>query len=144
LLRRYLKNHSMRTLKFLSIGVVIVLVAVFTYANMRHLSPTQKLIEVHLASFKISGDLTSEERNALEKKLSQLKGVTACTINSSGTLASIIFHPDLVSSSSLVGALSNDNTLSISQRELAVTGGCPVHAVTASFDHFISALDLRN
>ena len=134
----------MRTLKFLSIGVVIVLVAVFTYANMRHLSPTQKLKEVHLASFQINGELNSDERSTLEKKLSQLKGVTACTINSTGTLASVIFRPDLVSAASLVNTLSNNNTLSISQRELAVTGGCPVHAVSASFEQFMSTLDLRN
>jgi hypothetical protein len=144
MLRRYLKDHLMRTLKFLSIGVVIVLAAVFTYANTRHLSPTEKLKEVHLASFQINGDLTAHERTVLEKKLSQLRGVTACTINSTGRLASIIFYPDVISTGNIVTVLSNNNRLAISQRELAVSGGCPVQAVSASFDRFISVIDLRN
>jgi hypothetical protein len=135
----------MRTLKFLSFGVVIVLAAIFTYANVRHLSPTQQLKEVHLASFQIAGDLNPEQRIALEKKLSRQQGVTACTINSTGTLASIIFYPDRISSNNLITILSNNDQLSITQRELAVSGGgCPVHAVSASVDEFVSVLDLRN
>jgi hypothetical protein len=134
----------MRTLKILFFGVVIVLAAIFTYANVRQLSPTQQLKEVHLASFQIAGDLNTEQRLALEKKLSVQPGVTACTINSTGTLASIIFYPDLISENSLVTMLSNNKQLSITQRELAVSGGCPVHAVSASVDQFVSVLDLRN
>lgn len=134
----------MRTLKFLSFGVVIVLAAVFTYANVRHLSPTQQLKQVHLASFQISGHLNADQRIALEKTVSKQNGVTACTINSTGTLASIIFYPDLIDAQNLTKLLSTNNRLSIEQRELAVSGGCPVHAVSASFDQFMSVLDLRN
>jgi hypothetical protein len=123
---------------------MIVLAAIFTYANVRQLSPTQQLKEVHLASFQITGDLNNEQRITLEKKLSRQQGVTACTINSTGTLASIIFYPDLISENSLVTMLSNNNQLEITQRELAVSGGCPVHAVSASVDQFVSVLDLRN
>jgi hypothetical protein len=135
----------MRTLKILSFGVVILLAAIFTYANVRHLSPTQQLKQVHLASFQITGDLDPSQRIALEKKLSEQNGVTACTINSKGTLASIIFYPDVISASNLTTMLSNNNELAVAQRELAVTGGgCPVHAVSASVDQFISVLDIRN
>jgi hypothetical protein len=134
----------MRTLKILSFGVVIVLAAIFSYANVRHLSPTQRLKQVHLASFQIKGDLSSSQRIALEKKLSEQKGVAACTINSTGTLASIIFYPDLINEINLTTMLSNNNELTVVRRELAVSGGCPVHAVSASVDQFISVLDLRN
>jgi hypothetical protein len=134
----------MRTLKILLFGAVITLAAIFTYANVRQLSPTQQLKEVHLASFQIAGDLNTEQRLALEKKVSRQQGVTACTINSTGTLASIIFYPDLINENSLITMLSNNNQLLIKQREFAVSGGCPVHAVSASVDQFVSALDLRN
>jgi hypothetical protein len=134
----------MRTLKILFFGAVITLAAIFAYANVRQLSPTQQLKEVHLASFQIAGDLNIEQRTALEKKLSEQKGVTACTINPTGTLASIIFYPDLISENSLITMLSDNNQLLITQRALAVSGGCPVHVVSASVDQFVSLLDLRN
>jgi hypothetical protein len=134
----------MRTLKILFFGVVIVLAAFFTYANVRHLSPTQQLKQVHLASFRIAGELDANQRIALEKKMSKQKGITACTINSTGTLASVVFYPDVISASNLTTMLSNDNQLAVSKKELATSGGCPVHAVSASFDQFVSVLDLRN
>lgn len=134
----------MRTLKILFFGVVIVLAAFFTYANVRSVSPTQQLKQVHLASFEITGALDTKDRIALEKKLSESKGVTACTINATGTLASIIFYPDVISTGSVTSILSNNNELAITERKLAVSGGCPVHAVSASFDQFVSVLDLRN
>jgi hypothetical protein len=134
----------MRTLKILFFGAVISIAAIFAYANVRKLSPTQQLKEVHLASFQIAGDLNTEQRIALEKKVSEQKGVTACTINSTGTLASIIFYPELINVNSLIAMLSNNDQLQITPRELAVSGGCPVHAVSASVDQFVSVLDLRN
>jgi hypothetical protein len=134
----------MRKLKILFFGAVISIAAIFAYANVRKLSPTQQLKEVHLASFQIAGDLNTEQRIALEKKVSEQKGVTACTINSTGTLASIIFYPELINVNSLIAMLSNNDQLQITQRELAVSGGCPVHAVSASVEQFVSVLDLRN
>jgi hypothetical protein len=134
----------MRTLKILFFGAVISIAAIFAYANVRKLSPTQQLKEVHLASFQIAGDLNTEQRIALERKVSEQNGVTACTINSTGTLASIIFYPELINANSLIAMLSNNDQLQITQRELAVSGGCPVHAVSASVDQFVSVLDLRN
>jgi hypothetical protein len=134
----------MRKLKILFFGAVISIAAIFAYANVRKLSPTQQLKEVHLASFQIAGDLNTEQRIALEKKVSEQNGVTACTINSTGTLASIIFYPELINANSLIAMLSNNDQLQITQRELAVSGGCPVHAVSASVDQFVSVLDLRN
>jgi hypothetical protein len=134
----------MRTLKILFFGAVISIAAIFAYANVRKLSPTQQLKEVHLASFQIAGDLNTEQRIALEKKVSEQNGVTACTINSTGTLASIIFYPELINANSLIAVLSNNDQLQITQRELAVSGGCPVHAVSASVEQFVSVLDLRN
>jgi hypothetical protein len=133
----------MRITKILSIIVVTAFVAVFTYANVRSISPTRRLKQIQLASFNMTGDLTPESRAALEKKVGAENGVTACSINSDGTTASVTFYPDIVSQETLASILSNDNKLSVGKKEFATTGGCPVHGVTASFDRFITSLDLR-
>jgi hypothetical protein len=133
----------MRILKILFVIVAAAFVAVFTYANVRSISPTARLKQIHLASFKMNGESTSDERMSLEKKITAMKGVTACSINSSGTTASVTFYPDAISEQALASTLSNNSRLQIEQKEFATTGGCPVHAVTASFDHFMSSLDLR-
>src|SRR5688572_29321015 len=97
----------MRILKILSIVAVTAFVAVFTYANVRSISPTERLKQIHLASFKMSGELTSLERISLEKKVTNMKGVTACSINPSATTASVTFYPDAVSEGTLAATLSN-------------------------------------
>jgi hypothetical protein len=133
----------MRILKLLSFVLVGAFLVAFGYANVRHLSPTEKLKQVHLASFTMNGDLSSAERASLEKKVSTMEGVRACSINSNATTASVTFFPDLINEKDLAAALSNDNQLTIAQKEFATTGGCPVHAVSASLSQFVSVLDLR-
>lgn len=134
----------MRILKIFSIAVATVFLSVVIYANVRHLSPTEKLKAVHLASFTMKGDINSEERAALENRVSAIKGVRACTINSKATMASVTFFPDVVDEKNLVAILSGNNRLDIAKKEFATTGGCPVHAVTASVNQFVAALDIRN
>jgi hypothetical protein len=143
LLRKWVKRQPMKILKYVTIAVVVSLIGAFAYANVRHLSPTERLKEVHLASFNMKGNLSAQERISLEQKVSRVAGVTACSINASATTASVIFHPDAVSVTNLTELLSNNNQLAVIQKELAVSGGCPVHAVSASFNQFLSVLDLR-
>lgn len=124
--------------------VATAFVVVFAYANIRTLSPTEKLKQIHLASFKLKGEMSSAEVADLEKKVSNMSGVTACSINRGGTIASVTFHPDVVSEETLSATLSNNNQLGITKKEFATSGGCPVHQVSASVNHFLTILDLRN
>ena len=118
--------------------------ALFAYANFRELSASEKLKHVALASFMLKGKITEAERLELEKRISGLSGVTACSINKDGDGAAVIFYPDVVTAEILSSALRNNGSLNVKHKILPSSGGCPVHQVGTSFTQMISLLDFRN
>lgn len=133
----------MKSLRMLSLSLVAMLAALFMYANVRQLSATEKLKSVHLASFMWGSNVTPEIKTSLQKKISSVPGVTACSINAEGDGAAILFYPDQVNESQLAGILSGTAHLAVAQKALPTSGGCPVHNLDASFSRFLSALDIR-
>ncbi|MEO7989942.1 MAG: hypothetical protein ABI663_10400 [Chryseolinea sp.] len=134
----------MKTLKTITLFVLVGFVGLFGYANIRQLSISEKLKAVHLASFTLKGNLNSEEKLALEKKVSALAGVTACSVNREGNIVSVIFYPEQTNETTLASLLSNQGKLTVTQKQLAISGGCPVHKVNANFSAFVAVLDIRN
>jgi hypothetical protein len=131
----------MKTLRITSAILAVAFIALILYANLRHLSVTERLKHVQLVSFNLSGSLSDKSRVSLTEKISSSPGVTACSINPEGTIASVIYYPDEVDEATLNALLSTQcNT---EKRELAAVGGCPVHQVNASVQQFVSMLDLR-
>ena len=133
----------MKKIKIFTLILVVAFATLFGYANLRHLSLIETLKPVALTSMKIDGHLTSQEQIELEKKISALAGVTACTISKDGDVASIIFYPDQMTEKKVAQMLSNDGSLKISEINLEKSGGCPVHELNSSFLQLISLLDLR-
>lgn len=131
----------MKILKIIAIVLVAGVLSAFAYANIRQLSPTEKLETVNLVSYKLTGGLTTEERTVLEKDIASTKGVTSCTINPEGDVASVIFHPEKIAKAELTGRLGK---IAVNEIVFPATGGCPIHAMNSSFTSFISVLDLRN
>jgi hypothetical protein len=139
------ENKPMKTIKIIALLLSIGLVSLFGYANIRRLSIIETLEPVNLASLKINGHVDSEGKLDLEKKISAVPGVTACTLSKEGNMASVIFHPKQVTVEALTSLLSNGGELKISQIELAQSGGgCPVRQLNSSFNKVISFLDIRN
>jgi hypothetical protein len=116
----------------------------FAYANLRPLSITEKLKTVDLASYRLEGVMTPAERSALEQKISALPGVTACSVNNEGRVASVLFHRKEIDEAQLARQLSNKAQWQVTQKTLQTSGGCPVNGATAALYAFISVLDLRN
>lgn len=132
-------------MKILKITLAVLLLgflALFSYANLRTTSITEQLTPVQLISFTYGGELNEEARSAVEKKITQTPGVTSCTVNGKSKTASIIYHDTVVKESTLAGLLAKAST-SVQRKELATSGGCPVHAVNASFSQLVAALDIR-
>ncbi|SHH32372.1 hypothetical protein SAMN04488109_3700 [Chryseolinea serpens] len=134
----------MKKIKILSLSLVVVLAGLFTYANLRPLSVAEKLPTVDLASYRLKGPMTPAERLALEQKMSALPGVTACSVNKEGRVASVLFHRKEIDEAQLARQLSNKGQWRVAQKALQTSGGCPMHGMTAPFHAFISVLDLRN
>ena len=134
----------MKTIKLIFLAVAAGVVVLFGYANVRQRSITEKLKPVNLISFQMRGDLSTEERLLLEKKISAVPGITACSLNREGNVASVTFHPDRITGESLAGLLSANGKLLVSPKEISSTGGCPVHQIGTSFKKFLTTLDFRN
>jgi len=134
----------MKKIKILSLSLVVVFAGLVVYANLRPLSIAEKLKTVDLASYRLEGLMTPAERSALEQKISALPGVTACSVNKEGRVASVLFRRKEIDEAQLASHLSNQGQWQVAQKTLQASGGCPVHGMTASFYAFISVLDLRN
>jgi hypothetical protein len=134
----------MKKIKILSLSLVVVFAGLFAYANLRPLSITEKLKTVDLASYRMEGLMTPSERSALEQKISALPGVTACSVNKEGRVASVLFHRKEIDETQLASHLSNKGQWQVAQKTLQSSRGCPAHGMTTALYTFISVLDLRN
>jgi len=134
----------MKSIKIVTVVLLIGLVGLLGYANFRRLSIIETLEPVNLASLKIDGYLNPLGKLDLEKKISAVPGVTACTLSKEGNIASVIFYPKQITVEALTFLLSNGGQLKISQIELAKSGGCPIHQLNSSFNEVITFLDIRN
>jgi hypothetical protein len=134
----------MKILKITFTALVAVVLFTFAYANIREVSPAKKLKKVHLVSFELIGNLTPAEKITLENKLSTTTGVTACSIGKEGNIASVVFHPDVITENVLADDLSVFNKVLAKPIAFPQTSGCPVHQVTGSVDRMIFLLDMRN
>jgi len=134
----------MKTIKLIFLAVAVGVVVLFGYANVRQRSVTEKLKPVNLISFQMRGNLNTEERLLLEKKISAVPGITACSLNKEGNVASVAFYPDRITGESLAGLLTAGGKLLVSPKEISPVGGCPVHQIGTSFQKFLTTLDFRN
>lgn len=134
----------MRALKISVIVFSIGVISILCYANLRTLSPTEKLKKVNLASFHLKGNLSADEKKNIEEHVNHTPGVTACSLNAEGNMATVIFYPDRTNESAVAGLLSNAGKLLVTQKQLSTSGGCPIPKITASMNRFISALDFRD
>ena len=98
----------MKILKISSLIFATSVVALFGYANLRKLSVVEKLRPVQLISFDIRSEMSPIERMQLEKKLSSVAGVTACSLSDEGNVASIIFHPEKINEETIADLLSHE------------------------------------
>jgi len=134
----------MKTIKIIALILAAGFAGLLGYANVRHLSVTEKLKRVHLVSFNLKGEINSTEALLLEKKVSTTPGITSCSVNKDGNVASVIFYPDQVTEQILASLLSNEGKLTVSGRKLSSSEGCPVHQLSYSFHEFLTLLDVRN
>lgn len=101
----------MKITKTLKITLAVLLpgfLALFSYANLRAVSITEKLAPVQLISFTYRGELNEEARSAVEKKITHTPGVTSCTVNEKSKTASIIYHANVVKETTLASLLAQD------------------------------------
>ena len=130
----------MKILKISSLVFAISVATLFGYANLRKLSVVEKLQPVQLISFDIRGEISPVDRMQLEKKLSSVSGVTACSLSDEGNVASVIFHPEKINEETITDLLSKEGKLNISFRDLAVSPGCPIHNLNSSFQNLLAHL----
>lgn len=133
----------MKRIRTIVMVLAVAGAGLFAYANVRELSESEKLKRVAFASFLIKGKITETEKFDLEKSISDLTGVTACSISNDGDVAAVIFYPDIVTPDDLASALRSDGMVNVTRKSLTTAGGCPVHQL-GSFTQLIAALDLRN
>jgi hypothetical protein len=131
----------MKTIKLLFIAISAGVVLLFGYANVRQRSATEILKPVNLISFQMQGDLNADARLTLEKKVRAVRGVTACSLNKEGNVASVTFHPDRITDIRLAGLLSDGGRLQVLPKEIPSAAGCPVQQLGASLQKFVTSLD---
>jgi hypothetical protein len=120
-------------------------VALFGYANLRVLSPGERMKPVELSSFHLDGKLDQTNCFALEQQIENTPGVNACTINEKSKTACVIYDYSQLQETRLVSLLGNNGTIRVEKKDLAAAGGgCPVHKVSASLSHLLTTLDLRS
>jgi hypothetical protein len=134
----------MKVIKITSLLLAGAVLSAFTYANVRHVSPTTKLEKVHLVSFKLTGALTADKKAILKNDIANTTGVTACAINPEGNVAAVIFHPKDINEITLKNKLTASGDVTAEKIEFPTSGGCPIHAMNNSFASVITFLDLRN
>jgi hypothetical protein len=134
----------MKILKITSILFFSGMLILVLYANTRQLSPTERLAQVNLVSFKVQGDLAPAQASFLENTIGKTSGVTACSVSDDRTITSVIFDRDKITEHELASKFTLIDNITATPITLPVTGGCPIHVVTGSVQQFISTLDLRN
>jgi hypothetical protein len=133
----------MKILKITVVTILIALITLLAYANLRRLSPAEKLERVQLVSFNLKGEMSANDKMILEKSVSSAPGISACSIGSRGNVASVIYHPEKIDTSTISGLLSDGGRISVAPRDLSTSGGCPVHKVSSSIDQLLATLDFR-
>jgi hypothetical protein len=134
----------MRSLKIASIILCALALCLVAYANIRTISPSEKLKPVQLTTFVIQGELTDDTAQQLQKNLDLQEGITAAKVNVRGNLASIVHHTDVISQKELKNLISTATQSEVSLKKFeAKSGGCPVHAVGGSFSNLVALLDFR-
>jgi len=134
----------MKLIKITALILFTLVISVFIYANVRSISPSEKLKRVQLATFTLTKEMKVQEANTLQQILANSAGVTACKVNPVSRLASFVYQPEVISEQSLQEMLSDKSRQNVSVKIFdQVRGGCPVHAIGNSFNAFISKLDLR-
>jgi hypothetical protein len=134
----------MKALKVTTLFFLVTLVAIFTYANTRTISPGAKLKPVVVSAFVIDGNLSDETAISIQDQVSAYVGVTACKINAEGKIGSVIYHSDMISESSIKSQIEDASQLNLSVKHFEASGGgCPVHKIGGAISSFISRLDLR-
>jgi hypothetical protein len=135
----------MKKIKIIALIPFAAFISLGFYANFRTLTPGETVKPVHLTAFNIKPNTDVSESKDLKNQLASLKGVTACAIAREGDLVAVTYHPDEITEASLINLINNEKKYEVTLKEFpVVSGGCPVHKVSASFNDFVSALDLRN
>ncbi|RAW00695.1 RNA-binding protein [Pseudochryseolinea flava] len=134
----------MKMLKVTTMLLVAGILTLFSYANLRVRSEGEKQKSVELTSFLLTGNLDSVALYTLEKKIQSTKGVRSCSINARGKAACVIYYKDMISESSVASLLTEGSISKVTKKDLSATrGGCPVHQLGASFNRFMTLLDVR-
>ena len=133
----------MKTLRIISMVLLLAIVGLLGYANLRPLSVTEKLKQTALVSFRLHGNLPTEKLRALEKQISQHPGITACTINRKGNTAAVIYHSQ-ETSVKVIADLFQAQDIQVNEKDLIPSPGCPVHAANGIIAQVISTLDHRS
>lgn len=72
-----------------------------------------------------------DDVSSLEKKISLIKGVSSCSINTGTKIAGIIFYTDMLSSDQLQESLTTLLQHPVTEKAIPVkSGGCPVGGIT--------------
>lgn len=135
----------MKAIKYTGIALGLLLTGFFAYANLRTISPTETIKDVHLTAFKVKGLESAEDARLLTGIVAATPGVTACAVNADGATASCLYHPDEVEESTLAKALSLNNRYSIEKMELgnANAPSCPVQGSLALYSSVLGFFTIR-
>jgi 5,10-methylenetetrahydrofolate reductase len=134
----------MKAIKISTLVIVAGFVGLFGYANLRQLSVVEKLKPVKLISWDIAQSLNASEKQKLEQRISAVPGITACSFSKEGNVATVIFHPEKISESTVEAALLKEKKFDVSLRDLSASAGCPIHKINSSLYSFLSSLDIRH
>lgn len=125
-----MKKGLIKTAKISLYSLGFLFVAFVVYANLEPAPMHAYVKPISMTIIKVDGLDKTTNSEALQKQISQQKGVTACTVNPASQLVSITFDPDVTNESSLkslVGTYSAKKVEPASFDGITASGPeCPV------------------
>ncbi len=139
-----MKLSFMRIIKGIGVGLIVVFVSLFAYANTRELTVTEQLPTVQMLQFEIVGIPSAEVAEVVSKRVKTVSGVTACSIDPSKQVSAVMIQPRLTSADKVADALGQGGKYSVKQNDLSQGKACPVAGPMAWFGSLISSLNIRS
>lgn len=117
-----------KNIKYLALTLLIGLLV---WANWQQPSLHQYLLPMQLLSLQVPAHITTEDSLKLAESLSNIKGVTAATINKNQSILIVSYHPQQIQSELIQSQILEDTqlvtkSLALQSNATVAGAGCPI------------------
>jgi len=139
------KNRLPLLLKITGGTIIVLFLAVFTWANWSPLTPAEKLKPKAFALFDLSNVKDANTLTTVNTDMQLTSGVVATSVRPMDKLLSVVYYTDMISQTDLLNKLTALTNATVSFKELKATGPtCPVAGMMGSIAMVKRALCVRS